>query len=72
MITKGPDDWNYGLYAACEGGHKDIVELMITKGADDWNWDLKNACRGGYKELVELMVSKGADYCQCGKSILKH
>ena len=27
MISKGANDWNYGLNGACKGGHKEIVEL---------------------------------------------
>ena len=33
MISKGANDWNYGLDGACEGGHKEIVNYMISKGA---------------------------------------
>ena len=50
---------NGGLYNACKGGHKDLVELMIAKGADDYN--LYSACQGGHKEIVELMIAKGGD-----------
>jgi len=33
MISKGANDWNYGLYGACYGGHMELVKLMISKGA---------------------------------------
>jgi hypothetical protein len=53
-------EMNWGLYCACMGGHKELVELMISKGASDWNFGLHGACEGGRKELAELMISKGA------------
>jgi hypothetical protein len=27
LINKGANDWNYALYGASEGGHKDLVLL---------------------------------------------
>jgi len=66
-------DWNKGLFGACQGGHKMLVELMIKKGATFWNWGLEGACRGGHKMLAELMISKGARICRyCCKSIEEH
>jgi len=58
-------DWNWGLYGACQGDHKELAEWMISKGASsgvviDWNWGLKGACEGGHKELAEFMINKGA------------
>ena len=61
MISKGANDWNCGLYDACKGGHKEIVDYMISKGANDWNWGLNGACNGGHKEIVDYMISKGAN-----------
>ncbi len=55
------DDWNVGLASACEGGQKEIVELMIEKGANNFDRGLYNACVGGHKEIIELMISKGAN-----------
>ena len=52
---------NRGLYSACRGGHKELVELMIAKGANNWNQGLYGACRGGHKELAELMIVKGTN-----------
>src|SRR5687767_9505215 len=31
-------NWNWGLRGACQGGHKELVEVFIAKGAKDWNW----------------------------------
>ena len=28
----------YGLEGACEGGHKEIIQMMIEKGATKLNW----------------------------------
>src|SRR5208282_4709850 len=53
--------WNSGLYNACHGGHRNIVNLMIEKGANDWNMALYHACCGGHRELVDLMVMNGAN-----------
>ena len=39
MISKGANNWNYGLYGACKGGHKEILNYMISKGANNWNMD---------------------------------
>src|SRR5438552_15666355 len=33
MISKGANEWDSGLYWACEGGNMELVELMISKGA---------------------------------------
>ena len=65
MIEKGADDWNEGLYGACLGGHRELVELMIEKGVYRWNRGLLGACRGGHRELVELMIEKGGDSRNC-------
>ncbi len=44
MLQKGANNWNFGLYGACRGGHKELAELMIQKGANDWNRGLSGAC----------------------------
>jgi len=50
----------YGLYGACKGGHKDLVDLMITDDILSLNWGLHGACEGGHKELAELLLAWGA------------
>ena len=61
-----------GFDSACEGGHKEFVELMIAKGACNFDYGLRGACTGGLRELVELMIDKGGDdwnlglYGACG------
>ena len=52
-------DYNRSLYAACLGGHKEIVDLIIGKGATNWNVGLRAACRGNHMEIIDLMISRG-------------
>src|SRR3990172_8485493 len=61
-------DWNWGLFCACEGGHRDLVNLMIEHGAYDWNGGLVSACKGGadcghcpHRDFVDFMIQKGAN-----------
>ena len=61
MIEKGANNWNVGLEGACEGGNKEIIELMIEKGANDLNWGLQIACNGGNKEIAKIMKQKGGN-----------
>ena len=62
MISKGANNWNNGLYGACIGGHKEIVELMISKGARIIGiLDYIEHVKRGHIEIVELMISKGAN-----------
>ena len=66
-------NYNWGLYGACKGDHRNLVNLMIEKGANNWNLGLKGACYGGHSDLVNLMIEKGADNCySCGPSINEH
>ena len=37
FISKGANDWNWGMDRAAQGGHKDLVEFFISKGANNWN-----------------------------------
>jgi len=59
-------DLNVGLYAACEGGHIDLVHLLIKKGADDWNFALQGACMSGHKYLAKMMIKRGANHLNYG------
>lgn len=52
---------NYGLKGACEGGHKDIAEMMINKGAVCWNFALWGACEYGHIEMAQMIIDKGGD-----------
>jgi hypothetical protein len=54
------EDWiDWGLFGACEGGHKDLVNLMISKDAYDFDYALMYACRGGHKDLMVLLIIRG-------------
>ncbi len=71
------NDWNWGLYHACGGGHMNIVKLIIEKmtgnpisdtetlGSPNWNNGLHHACYGGHMHIVELMIERGATGCYC-------
>jgi ankyrin repeat protein len=61
MIKKGTNDFDSGLYGACEGGHIEITKFMIEHGANDWNYGLFGACLGGHIETVKLMIEHGAN-----------
>lgn len=53
-------DWDYGLYRACKGGHRDIAELMIARGSCNFNAGLNVACKRGHIDIADLMIAKGA------------
>ena len=50
--------WNWGLFGACQGGNRELAELMIEKGANDWNRGLNCAYWGGNRELANYMIEK--------------
>lgn len=51
----GINHWNYVMYAACEGGHKEIAIEMIKRGANDFNRGLMQASHYNREELANLM-----------------
>ncbi len=46
---------NTGLFNACRGGHKELVELMISRGANDLLKALFWARYGKQKEIISLL-----------------
>ena len=59
-------NFNYILYGACKGNHKELVELIIKKRIRgsitiDFNFGLEGACKEGHKEMVEYMILHGAN-----------
>ena len=36
LITKGANNWEWGMSRAAQGGHKDLVNFFIEKGAKNW------------------------------------
>ena len=32
FISKGANDWNWGMRGAAEGGHQDLVDFFVAKG----------------------------------------
>lgn len=66
-MERGADGYDLGLYNACWGGHRDLVDLMITKGAKKWFLGRYGACKGGHNELINMMIGMGATACShCG------
>ncbi len=45
MLNLGANNYNHGLYRACQGGHKELVKLMLDLGANNYNGGLEEACR---------------------------
>jgi hypothetical protein len=43
MVSLGADDWNTGLYWACEGNSKELVKFVISQGADNWELGVKSS-----------------------------
>ena len=69
----GANNWNMGLYRACDNGHLNIVNLMIELGANDWDGGLCYACMGGNLNIAKLMIEKGANDCYyCKRLIQSH
>ena len=58
FISKGANDWNYAVYGAAKGGHRDLVDFFISKGADKWNLCMVGAQEEGHQDLVEFFKSK--------------
>jgi hypothetical protein len=57
----GANDWNNGLYSACCGGHREIVDMMIAHGANCWDDGLYGACRYGHYDIANLMIAHGGN-----------
>ena len=53
--------WEYGLFGACAGGHKDIAQLIINIGCNQFNFGMSGACRGGHNDFALWMIQKGAN-----------
>ena len=66
FITKGTNNWNWGMWGAAYGGHLELVDFFITKGANDWNWGMWSAAKGGSQALVDFFITKGANYWNWG------
>jgi hypothetical protein len=69
---RGANDWDGGLFNACNSGHLEIVKLMIAHGATDLNDGLNVACRHNYREIINLLIANGATQCECGTPIHEH
>ncbi len=56
MIENGLDDYNEGLYFACEKSHLEAVQFMIDNGADDFSEILDCVCKAGNLEIFNLIL----------------
>ena len=74
MLDLGANNYNLGLYGACEGGHDAVAKMMIELGANNYNWGLELACEKGHVEVVKMMIELGANdyfYLKYGNLELK-
>ncbi len=64
-ISKGADDWKYGLIEACRGGHLQLVDFMIYKSeySVQLNYGLKAACEENKRNIVDYLINRGCKYC---------
>jgi hypothetical protein len=54
-------DLNYGLLAACRGGHLSIVRLMLRSGATAVHAAIILAIRGGHHRIVNCLLDNSAN-----------
>ena len=57
-LSKREVDYNYGLYGACIGKHKNVIDLMISKGANDFMLAYMGACEGGDMEIIKNIFQR--------------
>lgn len=58
LISKGAQDFDQGLEAACSAGCIKIAELMVQYGAKYNDESLLSACKGKHIEMVEFLLQK--------------
>ena len=49
-----------GFFGACEGNHKEIIQMCIDTGIECWTQGLYCAARGGHVDLFNEFMNKGA------------
>lgn len=59
LIDNHVQCWSKGLFAACRGGHRVLVERLLDMGADA-HLGFFHACRGGVEDIVDLLIERGA------------
>ena len=66
-FTRGATDFDWALYEAARGGHRDLCELAAQFAQQNANWGATNfdemlheAAYGGHRDLCELAKSWGA------------
>jgi ankyrin repeat protein len=53
------EDFLWGFYGACKGGHLDIVNLMIDRVDLHLNHGLEIVCETGRRDMVDFFINKG-------------
>ena len=70
-VNKCDNDDRSPLYAACQGGYTDIVEVLLENNADinlftfDGDSPLSISCSAGHSNIVEMLLKGGADVTKC-------
>jgi hypothetical protein len=61
----------YGLRAACKGGHLLIMGMMAAHGAHDWHGAMIGACEGGHLPVVKFVAERLTSY-HYAQTYLRH
>lgn len=63
LISNSDQDinWNAGLFGACEGGFREIIDFMIQKGADNLNQGIASAALSGHIHIIQYLLSLGGN-----------
>ena len=73
MISKGANEWNYGLHGPYRCGHVKLAELMISKDANEWNYGLYAAYLAVHSEFVKSLIDNGgSNWNKLSKSFLNN
>ena len=64
MISLGANDFDVGLFGACQGGNFETIKYLIKKGATNLSLGFEGACFAGNKEIAILMINLGAPISQ--------
>ena len=79
LISYQNEDGRTPLYAACQSGHHQVVEILLAAGTnketpDKYGWELLHAaCWNGHHQVVEMLLGAGANketLTKCGSTPL--
>lgn len=60
FISKGIEQWNWGLFYATQKHHKNLIDFFIDKGANNWDQCMYAAALENHTDLVDFFIDKGA------------